>query len=175
MNLALILPSMEHENIVWSYRNAFIIKNESIDGGAGLQEARSFYEWLMKNERNRAEVTVEQNFVPATTYLVFDMDCNKKLIGTIDIRHRLNDYLFKFGGNIGYSVNFEFRNNGYGKAMLKTALLKCKKYDMKRALITCYDDNIASQKIIEYNGGVLENIVEHAGKRTRRYWIELSN
>lgn len=27
-----------------------------------------------------------------------------KLIGMINIRHKLNEYLFEFGGHIGYSV-----------------------------------------------------------------------
>ncbi len=44
------------------------------------------------------------------------------------------------------------------------------------ANVTGDDDNIASAKIIESNGGVLENIVVLPGRdmSTRRYWITLS-
>ena len=42
-------------------------------------------------------------------------------------------------------------------------------------LITCDDDNIGSYRIIESNGGILENKIENeaAGEKflTRRYWI----
>jgi predicted acetyltransferase len=44
-------------------------------------------------------------------------------------------------------------------------------------LITCDDDNIASIKVIEHNGGVLEDRVTNRLERgivtTRRYWIEI--
>ena len=47
-----------------------------------------------------------------------------------------------------------------------------------RVLITCDDNNIGSCKVIEANGGVLENKVENTdcGERflTRRYWIDLN-
>ena len=40
-------------------------------------------------------------------------------------------------------------------------------------LITCDDDNIGSIKVIERNGGVLENIVTgpDVPRPKRRYWI----
>lgn len=174
MNLLFVLPSEEHSNIVWEYRKDFIFRNENIDGSAGLQNAINFNEWLNKNKQNRSEETVEQNLVPATTYLVFDKDFSEHiLIGMIDIRHSLNTYLLKFGGNIGYSVKYEFRNKGYGKAMLEKALSKCKEYKMSKILLTCDKNNIASQKVIEYNNGVLENVIKDNGKEIKRYWIDI--
>jgi predicted acetyltransferase len=54
------------------------------------------------------------------------------------------------------------------------ALPKAKKLGLSRVLITCDDDNIGSQKIIESNGGRLQDtILEKPGKLTRRYWINL--
>jgi predicted acetyltransferase len=42
-------------------------------------------------------------------------------------------------------------------------------------LVTCDDENVASARIIETNGGVLENVIDDpAGHgRLRRYWISL--
>jgi len=44
-------------------------------------------------------------------------------------------------------------------------------------LITCDDDNIGSIKVIENNGGILENKVKNSLARgnvaTRRYWINI--
>ena len=43
-------------------------------------------------------------------------------------------------------------------------------------VITCDDDNIGSSKIIEFNGGILDNKIENedCGEKflTRRYWIK---
>jgi predicted acetyltransferase len=39
-------------------------------------------------------------------------------------------------------------------------------------LITCDDDNIGSQKVIEANGGILQDKINNQrGVLTRRYWI----
>ena len=46
-----------------------------------------------------------------------------------------------------------------------------------KVLVTCDDNNIGSAKVIENNGGVLENKVtnidEYGEVVTRRYWIKI--
>ena len=126
-------------------------------------------------QQNRSEQTVCPGLVPATTFLAVDAD--GKLIGMIDIRHRLNEGLLRFGGNIGYSVRPCCRRQGYATQMLALALEECRKMQMQKVLVTCNKENIGSAKTIQKNGGVLEN--EVAGKEngedriTQRYWITL--
>ena len=67
---------------------------------------------------------------------------------------------------------------GYGTKMLSMALAYCKEtLNLNKVLITCDDDNIGSIKVIENNGGILENKVKNSLSRgnviTRRYWINL--
>ena len=64
------------------------------------------------------------------------------------------------------------RNKGYGTKILELALDEAKKLGIEKALLTCEDDNINSAKVIEKNGGVLENKVTGDRKLKRRYWIE---
>ena len=49
--------------------------------------------------------------------------------------------------------------------------------NMEKVLITCDDENTASARVIEKNGGILENKVLNCTDRgmvlTRRYWITL--
>ena len=48
--------------------------------------------------------------------------------------------------------------------------------DFGKVLLTCDDNNIGSAKIIEANGGILENIIkgEKDGEsKKRRYWITI--
>ena len=66
----------------------------------------------------------------------------------------------------------------YGTKLLKLGLEKAKELiKEEKILITCDDDNIGSYKIIEKNGGILENKVLNTEDEetflTRRYWIEI--
>lgn len=170
--LKLILPSIEHKNNIMDYKKGFIENGDSMDGSAGLSDAEKFEDWYKANQDNLKEETVRDGLVPANTYLAFNSD--DKLVGMIDIRHRLNDYLLKFGGHIGYSVRKSERQKGYATEMLGLALKECEKLGIKEVLITCDKDNIASAKIIISNGGKIENEIVRGDGITQRYWIALS-
>lgn len=170
--LKLILPKIEHKENIMDYKKEFIENGDSMDGSAGLSNAENFEEWYRANQDNLKEETVRDGLVPATTYLAFNND--DKLVGMIDIRHRLNDYLLKFGGHIGYSVRKSERQKGYATEMLGLALKECEKLGIKEVLITCDKDNIASAKIIISNGGKIENEIAKGDGITQRYWITLS-
>lgn len=113
--LKLVLPTSADEQEVWGYRKEFLEQGSSLDGSGGLAEAESFAQWYSKTLANRSEQTVCPGLVPATTFLAVDAD--GKLIGMIDIRHRLNEGLLRFGGNIGYSVRPCCRRQGYATQM----------------------------------------------------------
>lgn len=101
----------------------------------------------------------------------------ERFIGEIVIRPKLNDALERYGGHIGYGVRYSCQNRGFGTRMLRLALDRAREMGLTRVLITCDDENIASARVIEKNGGLLEDVIENdiAGTkvRTRRYWIEL--
>lgn len=118
------------------------------------------------------EETVRTGFVQASTYLAVRI-CDQRVIGMIEIRHLLNDYLLKFGGHIGYSVRKTERRKGYAKEMLSLALEKCRHINIEKVLVTCDKENIASAKTIIGNGGVLENEYLNGQEITQRYWITL--
>ena len=113
--------------------------------------------------------------VPKVPFSVFWLAEDDEFIGEAQIRHRLNAYLVKEGGHIGYGIRPAWRRQGYGKLILALALEKCRELGIERALITCMQDNVASARIIEANGGVLENVIDHPAGRgpLRRYWISL--
>ena len=91
----------------------------------------------------------------------------------INIRHYLNEYLTQVGGNIGYSVRKTERNKGYAKQMFKLALEKCKELKIKKVLITCDEDNIASEKVILSANAKFEDIRSVDGENKKRLWIDL--
>jgi predicted acetyltransferase len=108
-------------------------------------------------------------------FSVFWLAEDDEFIGEAQVRHRLNAYLIKEGGHVGYGIRPGRRRQGYGKLILALALEKCRALGIERALITCMQDNVASARIIEANGGVLENVIDHPAGRgpLRRYWITL--
>ncbi|MGL5085541.1 MAG: GNAT family N-acetyltransferase [Clostridium sp.] len=170
--LQLIMPKLEHKEILMDYRNEFIENKDSMDGCAGLLNAASYEKWYEAFKDNLNEETVREGLVPATTYIAIDKA--GKLIGMIDIRHKLNDYLLKFGGHIGYSVRKCERRKGYATEMLKLALEKCAQLNIKEILITCDKENTASAHTILKNGGKLENEILENKEVTQRYWIKIN-
>ncbi|HAO61205.1 MAG TPA: GNAT family N-acetyltransferase [Erysipelotrichaceae bacterium] len=154
------------------YQSEFKSNDERIHGSAGLTEATSFEEWLSALKDNEKIETLRPGRVLATTYFAQRIE-DGKIVGIIDIRHTLNEYMFQFGGHIGYSIRKSERRKGYAKEMLGLALQKCKDLKLDRVLITCDQDNLASARTIMSQGGVLENEVMNDGKMMQRYWIQL--
>ena len=103
---------------------------------------------------------------------------DNKLVGIIEFRHELTEFLLKYGGNIGYCIHPDERRKGYGKEMLRLMLIKCKEYGKDRVLLTCDKNNRAYAKIMIANGGILENEVVDEINLSKsgiiqRYWIQL--
>ena len=90
-----------------------------------------------------------------------------EVIGFLALRHRLNDYLLREGGHIGYSVRPSRRREGHASRALARSLTRAARLGLDRVLLTCDEDNLGSRMVIEKAGGVLEDV--RAGKR--RYWI----
>lgn len=170
--LKLVLPTPAYKEKIMDYKREFIENGDSMDGTADLRNAETFEEWYSKFCDNLKEETVREGLGPETTYMSISMD-DGRLIGMIDIRHRLNDYLSNFGGHIGYSIRKAERQQGYATEMLGLALKECVKLKIKNVLITCDKDNVASAKTMINNGAELENEIPEEDGITQRYWITL--
>ena len=115
----------------------------------------------------------KDKFVPDSVFFLLDKDRNI-LLGAVNIRHYLNDYLLKYGGHIGDGIRPSERGKGYATEMIRLALIECKKLGIDKVLMVCDKSNIASAKTIIKNGGILENeFVDDDGGIIQRYWIKL--
>lgn len=157
---------------VMAYRKEFLAIDSRMDGTCALNEYDDFDAWLANVRRYSSPETTPAGKVPSTQYLALDE--NEHLVGMVNLRHCLNDYLLEFGGHIGYSVRPADRKNGYAIQMLKLALDEAKALGIDRVRIACDRYNIASAKTIQANGGVLdgERYDPQDSTLTQRYWIQ---
>ena len=170
--IILIKPNLSYADEIIKYKEESLKENLLINGSAGLNRFSSIEDWLEELKKRSSKDTVPEGLVPSSTYLgVREKD--NYIVGMIDIRHYLNEYLTQVGGNIGYSVRKTERNKGYAKQILKLALEKCKELKIKKVLITCDEDNIASEKVILSANAKFEDIRCIDGENKKRFWIDL--
>ena len=170
--IILVKPNLSYADEIIKYKEESLKESSLINGSAGLNRFSSIEDWLEELKKRSSEATVPEGLVPSSTYLgVREKD--NYIVGMIDIRHYLNEYLTQVGGHIGYGVRKTERNKGYAKQMLKLALEKCKELKIKKVLITCDEDNIASEKVILSANAKLEDIRNVDGENKKRFWIDL--
>ena len=172
MKIKLIEPTYDWADKIWAYREEFLLDGERVHGSALLGEYENFEEWFADVVKNSSEETVADGWVPSSTLL--GIDETGRIVGMIDIRHRLNDYLARFGGHIGYSVRKSERRKGYATHKLTQALDVARQLEIPKVLITCAKDNVASAATIRKGGGILENEVYEDYVLMQRYWIDIN-
>ena len=173
--IKLIEPTMAIEKELLAYRQAFLDSGDSMDGAGPLRRYENIADWLRDSALYKDPATVPEDKVPATQYVGI-RESDGKVVGMLQIRHELNDYLRKFAGHIGYSVRPDERRKGYASAMLAAALPLCRELGLDRVMITCHDTNEGSRRTILANGGVYESTAYEPDRQVnlQRFWIELT-
>ncbi len=168
------------EKYLDQYKEAYLLSIEKIKEGLISKHDLMFMnpdevDVIQRMKDNRDRTKLKPTYVPSYDYFAVD---DNKFVGVINIRIELTPSLLQYGGNIGYGINPKYWKQGYGTELLRLGLIKAEELiDSDRVLITCDEDNLGSYKIIEKNGGILENIVENQDGdeifNTRRYWINI--
>jgi predicted acetyltransferase len=130
-----------------------------------LTSDASFAKFVAAVRADRLDETPRpEGYVPATELWWVDGD---EFLGRIGVRHRLTPALLDVGGHIGYDVRPSARRRGHATEMLRQALGVARELGIDLALITCDEDNLGSRRVIERNGGLLE---DQRG-RMLRFWV----
>ena len=120
-------------------------------------------------------VALAQGVVPQTTcWMIAGVD--RRAVGAVRVRHRLNDRLLRGGGHIGYYVHPAHRRNGYATRALGLALDRLRELGVPKALLTVDPANVASTRVILAHGGEADGqgTEPDTGRALVRYWIDLS-
>jgi len=139
--------------------------------GLFLGPDMAWTEYLRLLRDHQAGVNLSQRLVPST-FLVADVA--GQIVGRVSIRHRLNEFLVRYGGHIGFGVLRSHRRRGYATEILRQSLIIARAIGIDRVLVTCDDDNVGSMTVIEACGGQLEDVTEAdpGAPAIRRYWID---
>ena len=171
--MQLIKPCKEYEKQYIEYIKEVKENNETNKLGEVLQkDNETFEEMLIRIEKLSKSENLIGMMKPTTCFLMVE---DGKIVGSMNLRHELNEFTYYTIGNLGYYVRPSQRNKGYAKTSLSLAKEFYKRLGLKKILVICSKDNIASEKVILANGGILElEILAYDQKRIlRRYWIDL--
>ena len=170
-----VFPNRDYEQKAIDYIQEFHVHQSQPHGVSGLDRClkdSSYADWLDKLQKDLDIANIPKDRVPAITYFYVRED-DSKIVGIINIRLALNDFLRSYGGHIGYSIRPTERRRGYGTRMLSEALEVCKIIGLNRLILTCDKENPASANVIRSNGGILEAeyITEFSDSEIQRYII----
>lgn len=173
MVLKLILPCRKYKKSYYDMVDEAIKNNDIHEMGNAYKNGETFEEMLQRLKDRRNGINIVSREVPATIYW---MIVDNKVVGTIDLRHKLNKDYYERLGNVAYYVKKSSRNNGFATEALKQAIKIYQKHNIKKILITCFEDNIASINVIKKNNGKLECKFkdEMTNKTILKWWISIS-
>jgi len=154
-----------HEGVHWTGLTVFGEETYTVEELAAPDAFAAFAQRL--RDLALLETPRPEGKVPETLLWWVDGD---EYLGRLSIRHELTDALREFGGHIGYVVRPFARRQSHARAMLAAALPIARDLGIDPALLTCDADNVGSRRVIESNGGVLEDQRE----AKLRFWVPTS-
>lgn len=162
-------PIKEYEAEALAFKKEFIDNGEqTINGSELLDQMDSYDEWLKSVSDNTSPETVNPSWVVTDTYFAFDE--SNRLVGIIDLRHNLNDFLKDFG-NSGYSVRPSERRKGYATEMLRLIIERAAEIGLGKLQLSVERTNEPSVKTILKNGGKYERSFTFEGEDADVYII----
>lgn len=97
-----------------------------------------------------------------------------EFIGTLNIRHRLNWHLEKWGGHLNFIIRPSMRGKGFGKKLLQKGIPFIAYLGIEKALITVDPSDDIANKIVTSVGAELEDTLPATDKfpERHRYWLD---
>lgn len=117
--VCLVKPSMELKDTYLSFYREWKDSGQNIVPYVVNKDPSDFKAMLQYLFDSEKGDNMPENWVPDTTYWLVDEV--KKVVGAVNIRHRLTERLFNSGGHIGYGIRPSERRKGYATKLLGLA------------------------------------------------------
>ena len=167
--LTFVLPTEENRTDVLNFYREIAQSGGSCIGFANHAD---FDTWLRGMQNRKTATDLPEGYVRENFYLCYN---GARLVGVFSLKFELTDYLLHFGGHVGYAVRPSEQCRGYATEIMRQGKALAKSFGFEKLLAVCDEDNIASERVIQKNGGMLENTLfdpEEQGN-VRRYWLML--
>lgn len=167
--IELARPNVDLADSWWAMVDAFAggtIHGSSLRPGdaVALRDRQVFAVWVdWLGEQGRDDVHLAAGRVPSSYRWILS---DGAVVGTLALRHALNEGLLVRGGHLGYAVEPGSRRRGVATVAVRLALAMAANRGLKRVLITCESENTASARTIERVGGVFDGETDGS----RRFW-----
>lgn len=130
----------------------------------------AYFHYLQKGAQG---VDLPEGYVPWSALWLVNKETGQ-LLGVSSLRHGLTPTLEQLGGHIGYAIRPSQRGHGYGTAILALTLPYARALGITCVHMHCEEGNIASARVIERNGGQLQERAAVHGMMIARYHIHLA-
>ncbi len=121
---------------------------------------------------NTTKAVLEKGYLPAYFFQIRRY-ADDALVGSCTLRVGENEAI-QYSGHIGYAVNPSYRGRRYAAKAVRLLLPLAFRSGMKRVLITCLPDNIASRRTCVLAGGTFLGVAQipswhemyHSGRKS---------
>lgn len=115
-----------------------------------------------------------QHWVDQVPETILWMVKDEDYIGSVNIRHRLNWHLEKWGGHIHFVVRPSFRRKGFGRKMLMKAMPFANYLGIDQALLTIAPDNQPALRVAVACGAVADDLTTATDQfpAMQRFWLD---
>jgi predicted acetyltransferase len=150
---------------------------DEIEGvkAAGIGDERTAFAAFVQRQRDCIEGKgLPEGWVPWRAFFLVQGD---RILGSAGLRFELTEALRDVGGHIGFMVRPSARGQGLATFICAALCEKAQDHGLKRVLITCNAENLASARVIQKCGGVLasQSHSEVTGVEVQRYWVDLTS
>lgn len=159
----LVVPTIKYKRKAIKYIKEHNKYGSRINGSGMLYEYLDDYKGWLKKLEHEKNILTDKVYVPNETYFLVRKN-DKRIIGMVNLRTELNEYVKNSYGSISYGIRPKERRKGYNKINLYLTLLECKKRGIKNVVISCEKDNIASSKSMLALGAVFDKEVYSSTK-----------
>ncbi|MCE7791963.1 GNAT family N-acetyltransferase [Salipaludibacillus sp. CUR1] len=172
-SVSLIKPTTRLEKEYLSFYNEWKQSGEVMIPWVIERSPFEFGKMVQSLYDNENELKLPKGWVPDSTYWLVNEE--SRILGCVNIRHKLTEKLLNEGGHIGYGIRPSERRKGYAARLLELSLEKADLIGIRKVLVVCDDYNTASRKTILRNGGIRDDdFTDHQGNVVHRFWITLN-